>query len=47
MEKNNAALKKEIEERIRIERKRKETKACKDKLYEICFRQQKQKIIKK
>ena len=39
----NRDLQKEIEERIRIESIKKETRSCKEKLYEICVDQKKQK----
>lgn len=39
----NTDLQKQIEERIRIERIKKQTRACKDKLYETCKNQLRQK----
>lgn len=36
-------LQKLIEKRIRIERIKKETRSCKDKLFEVCFNAQKRK----
>ena len=39
----NTELKKKIEEQIRKERKRKETRACKDKLFELSYKELKQK----
>ena len=39
----NTDLQKQIEERIRIEQMKDETRACKDKLYEICLNGKKSK----